>query len=812
MKKIHLSICISVLMLLTGATLFGQHQPKLKEHFSGQEKLHPENTNLVVTFNVDMTDAADFNPETDDVYFSGSIAYWPQPGTNIDLMMQPDPDNPMIYSLDFFDVSPGEIQYKYFRVINNQPSWDWGEWPGDPNRIVDITDNTIINDVWGIFDPEEPCVLPITFDDPNINYNFFDFGGTFSQIIQDPENPANLVAMTIKPYNAESWAGTVVGCTYNLPEPIPFEPGFTTMTVKVWSPEAGIPVLLKAESVSGPSISVETLSYTTQAQTWEEITFDFSNELPGTEPINFDSDYRVVVIFFNYDVPGYIAGEQTYYWDDVAFVGDSGQPTTIFIEDFDTTLGTFYAYNVIGDQVWDWAYYDGGCALISGYYQGSNYQNEDWLISPAVSLAGYTNVTVSFREAINFITEISDMAVMISMDYDGESNPSQQGTWTELTGFNRAPGNNWTFVESGEVGLEAYHGQTIYIAFKYLSTSNGSATWEVSRIEIKGEEALISDFSSSATEICEYESITFLPDTSMIIPDSIFWSFPGGNPEISTLLEPEVEYPEKGTFDVTMTAYYLGDTVTITKNAHIQVNELPMIPAQPQGDIFVCFNQHSSIHTTNLVNVIWHLEPAMDDEAQLRVQSFNGCGTSSFSEPLTILRTERPDTDFTATPLFIPEAPYEVQFTNLSPNPEQYNFTWHFGNGETSQETEPKYTYSESGMYSVTLVAHHIETGCSDTLTKADYVQCSAEGISDIKQSGFSFYLDNTGKKLYLVFDKEPEGATFSIYDITGRQLTAGKCSQKNTVVSLNHLSDGIYIFKITMDHEQFAGKFYKGK
>ena len=42
------------------------------------------------------------------------------------------------------------ISYKYFRVIDNIPSWDNGEWTGDPNRAVtvDITIMTV-NDIWG---------------------------------------------------------------------------------------------------------------------------------------------------------------------------------------------------------------------------------------------------------------------------------------------------------------------------------------------------------------------------------------------------------------------------------------------------------------------------------------------------------------------------------------------------------------------------------------------------------------------------------------------------------------------------------------
>jgi len=165
--------------------------------------------------------------------------------------------------------------------------------------------------------------------------------------------------------------------------------------------------------------------------------------------------------------------------------GGGGGGNIIFSEDFNTTLGSFTGYSVLGSQVWIWRNFDGGCAVMSGFVSGSSHANEDWLISPAISLAGHTGVMMNFREAINYITSINDLKVLISTDYDGTSNPSNQGTWNELTGFTRAPGTNWTFINSGDVSLAAYEGQTIRIAFKFLSSASASSTWEISRVEVK---------------------------------------------------------------------------------------------------------------------------------------------------------------------------------------------------------------------------------------------------------------------------------------------------------------------------------------
>jgi hypothetical protein len=103
-----------------------------------------------VTFNVDMTNASPFNPATDDVYISGSMAGWPMPGSNPSLKMLPQQPGSMIYTITL-SVAAGVQQYKYFRVINNAPSWDHGEWPGDPNRTVDVSGNMTVSDVWAVF-------------------------------------------------------------------------------------------------------------------------------------------------------------------------------------------------------------------------------------------------------------------------------------------------------------------------------------------------------------------------------------------------------------------------------------------------------------------------------------------------------------------------------------------------------------------------------------------------------------------------------------------------------------------------------------
>jgi hypothetical protein len=115
------------------------------------------------------------------------------------------------------------------------------------------------------------------------------------------------------------------------------------MSVRVWSPDAGIQVRLKFEDSTNSLIAVETAAITTVANAWETLTFDFANNPPAGPPLDLANRYDRLVIFFNFGVSGATAGgAKTYFYDDVTFIGGTGAFSTVT---FDlTTIG----YRLIG--------------------------------------------------------------------------------------------------------------------------------------------------------------------------------------------------------------------------------------------------------------------------------------------------------------------------------------------------------------------------------------------------------------------------------------------------------------------------------
>ena len=174
--------------------------------------------------------------------------------------------------------------------------------------------------------PASQMALPVTFDATDVMYGLVGFGGAEdSTIVTDPTGGTNRVARVVKSATAELWAGTTLSAdgTLGFATPVPFTASATRMTVRVYSPAAGVPVRLKVEDHADPTHSVETEATTTMANAWETLTFNFANQAAGTAALNLSFTYDKASLFFNFGTPGSVTGARTYYFDDVAFGGSA---------------------------------------------------------------------------------------------------------------------------------------------------------------------------------------------------------------------------------------------------------------------------------------------------------------------------------------------------------------------------------------------------------------------------------------------------------------------------------------------------------
>jgi beta-glucanase (GH16 family) len=224
-----------------------------------------------------------------------------------------------------------------------------GDAAGDPNNWTFYFDDIALAVSGG---NSEVGVEIVSFDDAGVIYTFADFGGDNPPVTMlgaDPTPVTNVVAITKKVVGAPTFAGTTLGGT-NIVYPLTVTD--SQITVRVYSPDAGIPVRLKVEDAVDPTHSVEAEVVTSMANVWETLTFDFNNQAEGTAALNPSFTYDKLTIFFNFGTDGNTAGEKIYYWDDVTFIGGSsgGGNSPFAATDFEPVGGP-YAFNVFGGGV-----------------------------------------------------------------------------------------------------------------------------------------------------------------------------------------------------------------------------------------------------------------------------------------------------------------------------------------------------------------------------------------------------------------------------------------------------------------------------
>jgi len=158
--------------------------------------------------------------------------------------------------------------------------------------------------------------------------------------------------------------------------------------------------------------------------------------------------------------------------------------SNIFIinsEDFeDGGLGTWIPYNIVGEQVWTWAEFNGdGYAKMNGYAGQSN-ENEDWLVSPDMNLLEIPSVSFTFISAMNFAGPA--LQLFASTDYIDGNEPTSY-TWTDISDFAVWSGGAYAWTPSGIVDLAEYAGSpSFHLAFKYTSTTDLSSVWELDNL------------------------------------------------------------------------------------------------------------------------------------------------------------------------------------------------------------------------------------------------------------------------------------------------------------------------------------------
>lgn len=168
---------------------------------------------------------------------------------------------------------------------------------------------------------------------------------------------------------------------------------------------------------------------------------------------------------------------------------EGGVEKVIFSESFSESLGGFTTAGDLPEgltYVWNWGGSNYG-AKASAYVGGNRYNVSAWLVSPEINLAGYKDVTLSFENALNYLSG-NKATDFVGVYVGAAGSIPSESAWNNLSNeVTFASGSDWTFVESGEVPVpESFNGQKVQIGFLYISTTEVAPTWEIKNLNVKG--------------------------------------------------------------------------------------------------------------------------------------------------------------------------------------------------------------------------------------------------------------------------------------------------------------------------------------
>lgn len=178
---------------------------------------------------------------------------------------------------------------------------------------------------------------------------------------------------------------------------------------------------------------------------------------------------------------------------------------------------------------------------------------------------------------------------------------------------------------------------------------------------------------------------------------------------------------------------------------------------------------------------------------ELTYTDVNGCSANAST---TVNVNEQPTADFS---ILQNNGSFVIQFLNNSNNATSY--AWDFGDGNSSQETNPSHLYATGGDFVVTLTASNGD--CNDIFT----FNVNNVSVEENHIQVMSIYPNPSHSCINI---QTPMQTQLTIMDITGKQMMNFTTTQSITQLDIQTLPVGLYVVKGYNHEGTFTTKFEK--
>ena len=198
----------------------------------------------------------------------------------------------------------------------------------------------------------------------------------------------------------------------------------------------------------------------------------------------------------------------------------------------------------------------------------------------------------------------------------------------------------------------------------------------------------------------------------------------GGDPSLNpTLLNPTIPYIDDGIYDVVLDYTLNGENGSIERPSYIECYSIPFIDFSSDkllgcGSFEVNFESEVSVPFGEIQSYLWdfgngEISTEVDPQTiyntpgqfdvSLSIVTEEGC-EATYTDESYILVEEGPVVSFELNTNFACEIPFEVEITNTSDAPNDAEYVWDFGDGQSSDQDVDSHIYTDWGEYTITLI------------------------------------------------------------------------------------------------------------
>lgn len=510
--------------------------------------------------------------------------------------------------------------------------------------------------------------------------------------------------------------------------------------------------------------------YNESSSNSEDFEWSFPGGSPSTstdfEPVvtyNNDGSFPVTLTVFNE------AGQDVF--TAVNFITVFPEPIAEFTQTINGLVVTFNSNGSVGDSYF-WTFGDGETSSqtnpVHTYTVGGNYTVTLVVTNDCGSNSIVQNISLLGLPQATFGASVTSGCAPLVVQFTNTSGGNPTSFAWVFQGGNPATSNQAN-------PLVTYNTPGAYDVQLTVTNAVGSDVVTLDNfINVAFDPEAAFTFSQSGNEV-DFDNGSNHATTYL-------WQF--GDGETSTSENPTHIYTHDGTYSVTLTAEGPCGTATVTHVVTITTAPIAGFNFDLSGSCSPVVVEYFNSSSSNTTSVLWQFpggNPSSSTQENpvvtystpglydVSLIAFGPGGTDTLTWQNLVTVNASADADF----IFTTEG-LLIELTNLSDNATSY--LWEFGDGTTSTQSNPSYTYGEYGTYTLRLIATN---GCGP-----DTMEVVLE-LGDTPNSFFSYNNSNGCAPFEVQFiDLSQNGPTSWLWTFPGGN--PGTSTEQNPTIMYN--------------------------